>query len=187
MFKLIRTLHIYVSMFGLAALLFFAVTGITLNHPDWFARSEPIRRQVTGTIDPAALKEPDKLAVVEALRSDLHITGAVGTFEVTDDECFIDFKRPGGAATVVINRQTGQAQATIDSYGPVAVINDLHMGRDAGGPWKLFIDISALLMVFVSITGMLLLFKLPKRQRLGFILGGTGLAACVVVYLFFAP
>ena len=29
-------LHIYVSMFGLAAVLFFSVTGITLNHPDWF-------------------------------------------------------------------------------------------------------------------------------------------------------
>ena len=33
--KLMRWLHIYLSMFGLAAVLFFSVTGITLNHPDW--------------------------------------------------------------------------------------------------------------------------------------------------------
>ena len=31
-----RWLHIYTSMFGLAAILFFSVTGLTLNHPDWF-------------------------------------------------------------------------------------------------------------------------------------------------------
>ncbi len=29
-----RWLHIYVSLFGLAAVLFFSVTGLTLNHPD---------------------------------------------------------------------------------------------------------------------------------------------------------
>ena len=29
-----RWLHIYLSMFGLAAVLFFSVTGITLNHPN---------------------------------------------------------------------------------------------------------------------------------------------------------
>jgi hypothetical protein len=37
-----RWLHIYLSMFGLAAVLFFSVTGLTLNHPDWFG--EPERR-----------------------------------------------------------------------------------------------------------------------------------------------
>ncbi len=31
--KLVRWLHIYLSMFGLAAVLFFSATGITLNHP----------------------------------------------------------------------------------------------------------------------------------------------------------
>ena len=34
--KIVRWLHIYVSMFGLAAVLFFSATGVTLNHPDWF-------------------------------------------------------------------------------------------------------------------------------------------------------
>ena len=31
-----RWIHIYLSMFGLAAVLFFGVTGLTLNHPEWF-------------------------------------------------------------------------------------------------------------------------------------------------------
>ena len=30
-----RWFHTYVSMLGLGSLLFFSVTGLTLNHPDW--------------------------------------------------------------------------------------------------------------------------------------------------------
>ena len=30
-----RTVHIYISMFVLLIFLFFALTGITLNHPEW--------------------------------------------------------------------------------------------------------------------------------------------------------
>lgn len=33
---LIRWIHIYLSMISLAAILFFSVTGVTLNHPSWF-------------------------------------------------------------------------------------------------------------------------------------------------------
>ena len=35
-----RWLHIYLSMLGFGAIMFFAVTGITLNHPTWFGGSE---------------------------------------------------------------------------------------------------------------------------------------------------
>ena len=50
-----RWLHIYVSMFGLAAVLFFSVTGLTLNHPDWFG--EAARRvSVRGAMPPEWLR-----------------------------------------------------------------------------------------------------------------------------------
>ena len=39
--KLMRWLHIYLSMFSLAVVLFFSVTGITLNHPGLVLRAEP--------------------------------------------------------------------------------------------------------------------------------------------------
>src|SRR5690242_1346613 len=32
----VRWLHIYVSLLGFTALTFFAITGVTLNHPTWF-------------------------------------------------------------------------------------------------------------------------------------------------------
>ena len=44
-----RWLHIYLSVFSLAAILFFSVTGITLNHPDWFYAG--VERRVEGEGD----------------------------------------------------------------------------------------------------------------------------------------
>src|SRR5271170_207649 len=49
--KLMRWLHIYLSMFGLAAVLFFSVTGITLNHPDWAFGQVERKRDADGQMD----------------------------------------------------------------------------------------------------------------------------------------
>src|SRR5580704_9466378 len=49
--KLMRWLHIYLSMFGLAAVLFFSVTGITLNHPDWAFGQVERRREAKGRVE----------------------------------------------------------------------------------------------------------------------------------------
>ena len=49
---LMRWLHIYLSMFGLASVLFFSVTGLTLNHPDWFFAGAERRVEAEGRIDP---------------------------------------------------------------------------------------------------------------------------------------
>ena len=70
----IRWLHIYVSMFGLIAVLFFSVTGVTLNHPDWFLGGMESRTDAEGGVDPKLLTtsspsgEVAKLEVVEHLR-----------------------------------------------------------------------------------------------------------------------
>ena len=48
--KLMRWLHIYLSMFGLAVVLFFSVTGITLNHPDWFFGGAQSSREAEGEL-----------------------------------------------------------------------------------------------------------------------------------------
>jgi len=53
--SLFRWLHTYVSLLGFLALLFFAVTGFMLNHPEWFYRGEAAMRQMQGRIDPALL------------------------------------------------------------------------------------------------------------------------------------
>lgn len=185
--KLVRTLHIYVSMFGLIILLFFSLTGFTLNHADWFVPEVARQTPLKGSIDAKLLAEPDKLAVVELLRRDFGVTGFVDSFEVDDEQCHIDFKRPGSFAHVDIDRLTGEVDGELSSRGAMAVINDLHMGRDSGGSWSLVIDITAWLMTFVSISGMMLLLQLPKRRAIGLVAMIIGLAASVAVYVWLVP
>src|SRR5574339_315887 len=53
--KLSRWLHIYGSMGSLAIVLFFAITGITLNPQDWFANQQ-VTSERHGTLDSALLR-----------------------------------------------------------------------------------------------------------------------------------
>ena len=46
----VRWLHIYLSLFSFAALLFFAVTGLTLNHPTWLGGSDATSRTAQGQL-----------------------------------------------------------------------------------------------------------------------------------------
>ena len=53
--------------------------------------------------------------------------------------------------------------------GFAAVINDLHKGRDTGPIWKAIIDVSAGLLLFISITGLVLLYFVHKYRLAGVI------------------
>jgi len=41
-------------------------------------------------------------------------------------------------------------------YRPSDVANDLHKGRDTGKTWSILIDVSAVLMTLISLTGLIL-------------------------------
>lgn len=199
----VRWLHIYLSMFGLAAVLFFSVTGITLNHPNWFFAGAQRSVQAEGRVkpewvkagseqtSPAAASDPAsgvaRLEVVEHLRSTHGIGGALAEFRVDDSECMVSFKGPGYSADAFIDRDTGRYTLTETYQGLLAVINDLHKGRDTGPVWSVLIDISAVLMALISLTGLLMLFYLKLRRVPGLVVVLVGTAAVVAMYLLGVP
>ncbi len=138
----IRWLHIYLSMFGFTALVFFAITGITLNHSAWFGLEGEYVQDVTGKLDTKLLSpggeesSVDKLMIVEALRKQHSLSGAVAEFRTDETECFVSFKGPGFAADAFITRESGEYQLSIARHGVVAIMNDLHKGRDSGRPGR---------------------------------------------------
>lgn len=194
---LARWLHIYLSMFSLAAVLFFSVTGLTLNHPDWFFGGTQSIVQARGRIDPAWLasaeaddaddpeRQVDRLEVVEHLRATHGIGGALAEFRVDDYECLVTFKGPGYAADAFVDRETGDYQLTETYQGALAVFNDLHKGRDTGTAWSVVIDLSAVLLTVISLTGLVLLLylKLRRAPGLAVALGGTVVVVLVVLLL----
>lgn len=182
-----RWLHIYLSMASFGILFFFAITGLTLNHVDWFSRQQHTI-QVRGTIDRKHLsKEVAKLEVVEQLRNAHGIHGALKDFRVEDADCSIAFKGPGYAADVIVDRASGRYELTETRMGFVAVLNDLHKGRDTGTGWAWVIDVSAVLMTLVSLTGLLLIFFLQKKRLSGLLAAAAGVVLCYCAYLVWVP
>lgn len=168
-------------------LLFFAVTGLTLNHQDWF-NGQQTTRQYRGVLQIKWVNgDVAKLEIVEQLRRTHHIQAALSDFRIDDAQCEVSFKGPGYEADTFIERQTGRYETTETRQGSVAILNDLHKGRDTGKAWSLVIDLSALLMTFVSVTGFTLIFFLQKRRSWGLLLFAIGGLIFFLIYWVFVP
>lgn len=186
-------------MVSFVIVLFFAVTGLTLNHADWFAHQQrtaqfkgqvalPWVKPAAETLaEEAAAATVAKLEIVEFLRQQHGIKGALGDFRVDETQCAVSFKGPGYSADTFINRATGEYELTETRMGLVAVINDLHKGRDSGRAWSWVIDLSAGLMTVVSLTGLVLLLYIKRRRLSGLLSAVAGSVICYLVYHFFVP
>jgi hypothetical protein len=173
-------------MASFAIMLFFAVTGLTLNHADTLSGKQKTVRY-SGTVRQAWLSAPSKLEIVEYLRAQHGIKGAMSEFRTDDSQLTVSFRGPGYTADALIDRGNGKYDLTEVRMGAVAVMNDLHKGRDAGSGWSWMIDVSAVLMTLISVTGLALIFFLPKRRFSGLILAGVGLLLCYLVYVIWVP
>jgi hypothetical protein len=187
-----RWLHIYLSLLGMAVVLFFSLTGLTLNHPTWFATAGNSQTQDEGRVDPRWLRGGtgdgvSRLEVVEHLRGSHAVRGALADFRVDDHECSVSFKGPGYDADAFINRETGAYTLTQSRHGLVAILNDLHKGRDSGPVWSVLIDVSALLLTVISLTGLVLLAYLKRRRLSGGLVGLLGLLALILIVYVFVP
>lgn len=182
MHSVLRWLHIYTSMTSLLVVLFFAVTGITLNHPDWLAGESTI--EYTGQL-PAGWKSPagvDWLVVTEFLRREHGVHGSVGDHRADDTEGSVTFKAPGYGADCFFAISDGSYRLTVASQGTIGWLNDLHRGRDAGRSWGWLIDVSGVFLTLLSITGLGLLWYLKKFRvsALLIMVGGSALVILLV-------
>jgi hypothetical protein len=165
LYTLSRTLHLYLSLLAFLTLLFFAVTGLTLNHPEWFGEGTP--RKLSGTLPHAPYLDgdrPDWLRLAEDLRA-LGLRGQVADHGASGELTWLSFRAPGYAANAEVDPKTGAYRLVVTDHGLVAVLNDLHKGRDTPGSWKAFLDISALFLALVSLTGLLLGVILPRTRK----------------------
>jgi hypothetical protein len=186
-----RWLHVYLSMVSFAIVLFFGATGLTLNHPDWLAsHAQTTRYQGTvpaGLLHEGGGKQPDKLGIVELLRREHKITGAVTDFRVDETQLSVSFQGPGYTADGFIDPTTGAYDLTETRSGFLAVINDLHRGRNTGKVWSAVVDASAILLCLVSLTGLVMIWFILHRRTAGLVLAGIGAVLCYGLYRLFVP
>lgn len=174
--KWARTLHIYLSLFGLVLLLFFAVTGFMMNHPGWFGLDDTQTRDYSAQLPLSIIGAQDKLAIVEKLRSDAAVTGFLDSYSVQGASIFLTFKSPGRQFDIEITRATGEAQITYEWHGLAARITELHRGIDAGPVWRRVIDATSILLMTTIVTGVTLWLMVPKWRNYGI----AAILVCVV-------
>ncbi|MGF1923125.1 MAG: PepSY-associated TM helix domain-containing protein [Bacteroidia bacterium] len=190
--KLSRWLHIYLSMVSFAVVLFFSFTGLTLNHPTWFGGDKQVIVKNQGKLNVKWVNQPDtskiaKLEIVEFFRKTYQVKGAVSEIRIDDSEVSISLKGPAYSCDAFINREDGSYEVSEVKMGIMAVMNDLHKGRDSGTGWSWIIDISAVFLILVSLSGLILLCFIKKKRVAGFITGAVGLALCYLIYIIFVP
>ncbi len=177
----LRWLHIYTSMASLMVVLFFAATGVTLNHPDWLA--DESTHELTGRM-PAnwkSAKGVDWLVVDEYLRSTQGVHGTVSDHSADDAQASLTFKAPGYGADCFIKLSDGSYRLTVSYQGAIGVLNDLHRGRDSGRSWAWLIDVSGFFLVFLSLTGLGLLWYLKKVRLKGLLTLVVGVTLLIML------
>jgi len=190
--------HWISSAVALLGLLFFAVTGITLNHAGSFESSQQQYSTVSHEIPPelvAALTQAvrdygeGEGEATDPLRNWIREAFGVETAghpgNWTADQVDFSLERPGGDAWLKLDLVRGVAEYHVTDAGWMAYFNDLHKGRHTGGAWSWFIDLIAAACVFFAVTGFVILKMHAVNRSLTWPLVGFGILVPLVIAALF--
>jgi hypothetical protein len=189
-YRTVRMLHGYLSAFAFIALMFFSVTGVLLNHPEWFENYKPHEGQAAVTLTKAEIdaamkkKEPGRaLAAVVATKTSL--PGAFSSEDIDGGQAIIRLDGPKGTSDLIIDLEGGKAEVRTTKASFNSLMMDLHRGKNSGGSWRFLIDATAYIVLALSILGYILFFSLRFRLKTSLVLTGVSLAilAALVVWL----
>ncbi|WP_176715534.1 PepSY-associated TM helix domain-containing protein [Thioclava sp. SK-1] len=177
---------------SLSILIFFALTGILLNHPGWVpANTTRAQQMLTVPADvmsavaaaPTTGTGPLPTALAQWLQHTAELSVAGRMAEYIGTEIWIDLPRPGGNGLVVMDRNTGQVEVEQTRNGWLAVAMDLHKGRDSGAIWSLIIDALAVCVLLFGFSGLGLLIAHASARPATWpmTLGGIALPGVLIV------
>lgn len=184
---LVRWLHTYLSLVGFTAILFFAVTGLTLNHAAWFETGGERERDVELDVPRELLESDDDERLAAWLRASAGVHGDV--YDVSRDEQSVTLvlKGPGYSADALIDVASARASVRERRLNGWAVLDDLHKGRDSGEAWAWLIDASAILMTLSALTGLWLVLYVKRRRNPGLVVTLVGTAVVLAVGWLWTP
>lgn len=189
--RFMRALHTYSAMWVLLLLLFFSVTGITLNHPGWQSKLGASQSLTVLALPETAQPWPtasEQAGYAATLANWLQQQGVKAVswqarFEDDEQTLELSFKRPAGYAVALVDFTSAEIELEQQFSGYLALANDLHKGRDAGVLWKWLIDITAIACLVFALTGFYLLLKMPSKKSVGNALAVIGGMMAILAYL----
>lgn len=188
-YRLCREWHGYLSALAFAALIFFAGTGITLNHPEWFEHARADRANTTFHLTPDALRRaadgPDAAkSLARLVAASTPVRGAFSSGDIDDGQALLRFEGVSGSSDVSLDLNTGAGEVDTTRASAASMLNDLHRGKNAGPLWKAAIDIIAAIVVALSAIGFVLFLSLRLRLVTSLTLVATGLGLLIALARF---
>lgn len=183
-----RYVHGWLSAFAFLALFFFSLTGLLLNHPDWF---EPATEETTTVIQlPQDVlktlqdKENPSDEILNYVREQHDLVGRFKSSEVLDGEVMIHLESPAGTSDVWAMLDNGEVEIIQKPASTVSLLNELHRGKNSSASWSWFIDISAILILILSIAGYILFLSIKTRLVTHLTLTAVSIALLIwLIYL----
>ena len=190
--KYCRLLHAYLSAFAFLILMFFAASGLLLNHPEWFAGGEisedktiEANFSIEALSDVASISD-EGVAFAKFAQERLPLLGDFHSAEVfPEEEAFLKFSGSKGNSNVVIDLVNGEVEYEVTKASPVEIMHNLHRGKDSGAVWSRVIDVSAILILVMSLFGFLLMFFIKFRLATSMVILGSSVVFFAVIYAFF--
>ncbi|MEM6999208.1 MAG: PepSY-associated TM helix domain-containing protein [Pseudomonadota bacterium] len=186
--RIMRLSHIYSAAPVMLLMLFFAVTGLYLNHPELddgevitSQQTLPLPAWATGNWQSEGPPARVVLDILHWLDSEHLVSGI--DFSVEYDEMdnllIIDLAGPDGSTLVEVF--FGDATVAVDrrELSLLATLNNLHRAKHVSGFWRYLSDFSAICMLVFCISGCWLIAvnKLERTQTSAVLLSGCGLFA----------
>ena len=180
-----RYVHGWLSAFAFITLLFFSVTGLLLNHPEWFKPATT--EETTKLILPESLlksiqqQENPSDTILTYVRQQQNLVGRYQSSEVMDNEVMIRLESPAGATDIFVTTDTGETEITQKPASTVSMLNDLHRGKNSGLGWSWLIDISAIIYIVLSLAGYILFLSIKTRLVTHLVLTAVSLAMLILL------
>ena len=185
-----RIWHGYLSAFAFAALLFFAATGLLLNHPAWFAGDAPPLEEATFELTAPQLQEirtsstpAEALARIAADHATLYGEYKDGT--VAGEQIFVRLQGARGSSDVRANTTDGSVIVASEAATSISVVNALHRGETAGAAWRASIDVMAVVMIVVALAGYAIFLSMSGKLRTALLISASRIVAAIVMFFAF--
>lgn len=192
--KFMRIAHVYSAMPVLLLMVFFAITGFYLNHPELEPGSVS-RQQQTLTLPAWALTATDQnptdatqvMRLLQWLDAEHDVRGVDFAVEHDDldDLLIINLSGPNGTALVEVSYEEGVAYVDRRALSFLATLNNLHRAKHVTGFWRYLSDLSALCMLIFCVSGCWLIAvnKLERGSATVAMVIGSGLFLWVIVVM----
>ena len=196
--SLIRSLHLYLGLFIIPFVLIFAISVLIFNHQAFINRVNPVKTlPVVKTKLNRITYEGDNLETAKDILKELNIMGEINFISRNDHFISFPVNTPGLRIFIKVDIHTDSVFISPKYEGPLRATTFLHSmpgphnvkvrgNSDFIKAWRVLADAVVYLLLFLTVSGVLLWYFIKSERNAGLYAIGLGLLffTCILFFIF---